>query len=318
MSRDPKDAPGAGSAPPEGAKAPRTGSERLLHVYAIIAAIVTFGVGVWRLVLAVRTPDPKLLGFETLAFLLAPLLVALIPNVSEFSFGADGVSWKRDVKTKLDSADASLRELNTIVDRLKTIMVQGVGRRGTTARGTGVVGAMGLATASRSLRTLTDFQFKSGPNKGVIVPRYPVLDEPQAAEPEASPDEPATAEPDAPLPGDEDDPQKGRWGGSPERNHRRLTGRVERLEDDPEMYEVTLEVRSTDPNAHPLTGIVHFHLHPTFERSKVRCTVRDGVARLVRYAWGAFTVGAEADNGETRLELDLEQLEGAPREFREA
>jgi hypothetical protein len=33
-------------------------------------------------------------------------------------------------------------------------------------------------------------------------------------------------------------------------------------------------------------------------------------------AWGAFTVGVLADEGRTKLELDLSELEDAPEDFR--
>jgi hypothetical protein len=44
---------------------------------------------------------------------------------------------------------------------------------------------------------------------------------------------------------------------------------------------------------------------------------KDGVARMTRWAYGAFAVGVEADDGQTRLELDLATLQGAPSRFRE-
>jgi hypothetical protein len=41
-----------------------------------------------------------------------------------------------------------------------------------------------------------------------------------------------------------------------------------------------------------------------------------GVAELSIDAWGAFTVGAVADGGLTRLELDLAEHPDFPAEFR--
>src|SRR5262249_22229950 len=61
-----------------------------------------------------------------------------------------------------------------------------------------------------------------------------------------------------------DDPQKGRWGGRPQSNHRRLTAKVTRDTEDEDWFEIVLEVRSTDPAKHELKGEVRFHLHDTF------------------------------------------------------
>jgi hypothetical protein len=45
--------------------------------------------------------------------------------------------------------------------------------------------------------------------------------------------------------------------------------------------------------------------------------VRRGVATARKRAYRAFTVGAEADEGRTRLELDLAQVPGAPSPFKD-
>ena len=66
-----------------------------------------------------------------------------------------------------------------------------------------------------------------------------------------------------------------------------------------------------------LTGEVAFFYHPTFQVPYERIRVSDGVARVRLYAYGAFTVGALAEDG-TELELDLASLESAPRAFRDA
>jgi len=62
---------------------------------------------------------------------------------------------------------------------------------------------------------------------------------------------------------------------------------------------------------------VQFYLHPTFANPVQTVPVRYGVARLDLKAWGSFTAGAVADEGKTRLELDLSTLKDAPKEFRE-
>jgi len=120
------------------------------------------------------------------------------------------------------------------------------------------------------------------------------------------------------MPGHARDPedfQKRRWGGRPESNHRTLSARVSPLDDG--SFLVQLQVASTDPATHPLSGKVRFHLHDTLPVPAPEMPAVKGVATIELRAHGAFTVGAEADEGATRLELDLATLEGAPREFRE-
>jgi hypothetical protein len=117
------------------------------------------------------------------------------------------------------------------------------------------------------------------------------------------------------VPTDAADPQAGRWGGKSSGNDRRLTARVtpSRLRDD--WFKVELTVESTNPER-PLANSVTFHLHPSFYRSaSVRPVERDGRARLELLAWGAFTVGAEADGGATQLELNLADAPGVPPAF---
>ena len=245
--------------------------------------VVAVAIGLWRLVLAAW--NPELLNFTTLGFLLAPMVVGLLSNASEVTFGADGVSWKKEVTSKLDSTDASVRDLNALVEQLKTITASGVGGR----RPAQQTSSDGLAVPLYVPRSLAP-----------LIPERAVQEAPTTA-----------------LATDPADPQKGRWGGQAARDHRRLVGTVDVLKDDPTMFEVKLAVESSDPVNHPLTGSVRFHLHDTFDPDTVRSTVRNGAARLIRYAWGAFTVGAEVDGGRTCLELDLAELADAPRAFKE-
>ena len=110
---------------------------------------------------------------------------------------------------------------------------------------------------------------------------------------------------------DIDDPQKGQWGGQSERGGRRLTARVS--EGNRGWFKVHLAVENCGPVL--LQGAVEFHLHPTFRPSMVKVPVRAGRAELEISSWGAFTVGAAADDGQTRLELNLADLTGAPEIF---
>lgn len=101
-----------------------------------------------------------------------------------------------------------------------------------------------------------------------------------------------------------DDPQKGMWGGKSINNGRTLSAKVERIPDEDFYRRVIFRVESNDA-AKPLNGKVTFYLHPTFKKSEITVPVTNGAAELSLVAWGAFTVGAEADNGQTKLELDL-------------
>lgn len=105
----------------------------------------------------------------------------------------------------------------------------------------------------------------------------------------------------------EDDPQKGQWGGKSIANNRSISATVSPLALGNEYFLIRITVQSLDEND-PLTGSVRFHLHPTFANSTPLVPVRNGKAELELVAWGAFTVGAEADGGATPLELDLADI----------
>lgn len=116
---------------------------------------------------------------------------------------------------------------------------------------------------------------------------------------------------------DGEDTQKGLFGGRPEANGRRLSATVKPIRGSRGWYTVRLTVESTEKDR-PLAGTVEFHLHETFTESEVRRRVTKGVATHEFAAYGAFTAGAVADGGKTRLELDLATVRGAPRGFKEA
>jgi hypothetical protein len=112
---------------------------------------------------------------------------------------------------------------------------------------------------------------------------------------------------------DPDDPQKGRWGGLSRASGRALSAHVEEVSSD--WFAIDLTVQPTDDR--PLTGSVAFHLHPSFGGEPRVVDVVDGAASLRVHAYGAFTVGVEADGGSTRLEIDLAELADAPQLFRD-
>lgn len=120
------------------------------------------------------------------------------------------------------------------------------------------------------------------------------------------------------LPGNiPDDPWKGVFGGKSidKEKGRLLSAQVEELKSSPGWYSVTLSVTSL-PKHPPLEGSVRFFIHDTFPNNRPTVYVAGGVAVLRLKAWGAFTVGVLADDGKTKLELDLANLESAPDEFR--
>jgi hypothetical protein len=106
-------------------------------------------------------------------------------------------------------------------------------------------------------------------------------------------------------------------GGRSENNDRRVWATVTADPEDEDWYDVRLEVISTDPLNKPLTGEVEVFLHPSCPNDHQVVPVKDGKATLEFSAWGAFTVGVSADDGKTKLELDLAELPNAPQEFRE-
>ncbi|HEY0037555.1 MAG TPA: pYEATS domain-containing protein [Longimicrobium sp.] len=120
-----------------------------------------------------------------------------------------------------------------------------------------------------------------------------------------------------PVPGSvPDDPWKGRFGGQKISGTREIDAEVTPVGSSG-LYRVRLQVRSTNPKRDPLHGTVQFFLHDTFSNDRPVVTVGpSGVAELTLTAWGAFTVGALADDGGTKLELDLAELATAPHDFK--
>jgi hypothetical protein len=119
------------------------------------------------------------------------------------------------------------------------------------------------------------------------------------------------------APDNPSDPWKGRFGGTNINNDRELKAEVKPIPGSLDLYSIRLTVGSLDQQTNRLSGVVQFFLHPTFTNDRPIVTVGPyGVAELNLKAWGAFTVGAVADDGQTKLELDLSTLESAPAAFR--
>ena len=103
------------------------------------------------------------------------------------------------------------------------------------------------------------------------------------------------------------DPQKGKWGGLSEVNERVLKAQVQHSSLSG-LFTVKITVESTN-SKNQLRGIVKFHLHNSFINPNPIITVINGTASLnLNKVYGAFTVGAEVDDGNTLLELDLSEL----------
>jgi hypothetical protein len=114
-----------------------------------------------------------------------------------------------------------------------------------------------------------------------------------------------------------DDPWKGAFGGKShdEAKGRELKAVVKPLASSEDYCAVRLVLASTDAQK-PLTGPVKFFLHDTFPKPIQTVEARNNKAELEVVAWGAFTVGVLADEGATKLELDLSEVEGAPTDWR--
>jgi hypothetical protein len=113
---------------------------------------------------------------------------------------------------------------------------------------------------------------------------------------------------------DPDDPQKGRFGGSPRCNGRGLTAVVTESSETRGWFDVELVIQAT--RGHPLRGKVDLWVHDSFPSEHYHTVSRRGVARFSFSAYGSFTVGAVCDGGRTPLELDLSELRDAPERFR--
>lgn len=97
---------------------------------------------------------------------------------------------------------------------------------------------------------------------------------------------------------------------------RALTAEVTPDSDDPDWYRVRITLAPVGAGA-PIVGRVYFLIHHTFPKNKVPAVASNGTATLERYTYGAFTVVALADGGNTKLKLDLAQLPNLPKGFAE-
>jgi hypothetical protein len=130
------------------------------------------------------------------------------------------------------------------------------------------------------------------------------------------PPPPPGKEPTSAATSDPNDPEKNQWGGLAEIPGRRLSvvPRPGGLRSATQKFDLVVE---SLPGLPPLEGDVTFHLHPTFSEPVMVVAAKDGRAVLDDCeAYGAFTVGVSADQGRTRLELDLAMQPHLPDWFR--
>jgi hypothetical protein len=129
---------------------------------------------------------------------------------------------------------------------------------------------------------------------------------------------PAMAKPPAGV-ADNDDPNKGQFGGRRERDGFRVSGEVSAMPQSTDVFLIHVAVEASAGRPPLLDGTaVVFHLHPTFGPEPVTVPASGGVATLDRLAWGSFTVGVAVQG--VRLELDLaskKDVPDAPPLFRE-
>lgn len=113
-----------------------------------------------------------------------------------------------------------------------------------------------------------------------------------------------------------DDPQKGLWGGKSSSNGWTVTAKVIQAETD--WFLTRLIVTAQPGSRKKLVGTVTFFLHNSFAKPVRRVNAGvDGAAILRTWSYGAFTVGIVIHSDGTTLELDLAELEDAPKKFRE-
>jgi hypothetical protein len=122
-----------------------------------------------------------------------------------------------------------------------------------------------------------------------------------------------------PKPTVENDPQKGRFGGNESVGARTLTATVSQSGLGKNWQKVRILL--TADKASPFIGeFAYFFVHDTFEPDAYRIKIDKASqsAELEISCYGAFTVGAVSDRGDTMLELDLATSKSveAPKDWR--
>lgn len=111
------------------------------------------------------------------------------------------------------------------------------------------------------------------------------------------------------------DPQKGRFGGKSSSNGRTLSVSHKNYFL-PGFLKLIIKI-TADNIENPLNGNVYLFLHDSFADSVVKFVANketEIIHEVISY--GAFTIGAIADDGKTMLELDIAELKDFPEDFR--
>jgi hypothetical protein len=123
--------------------------------------------------------------------------------------------------------------------------------------------------------------------------------------------------PVGPSPPSKDDPNRGKFGGSPAREGHELRAAFRTVDAARGWVRVSLTVAGPEG----ARGQVRWWLHPTFDPAAEReSPLRNGRAALTFVAWGAFTVGVQVEregHAPVLLELDLATHPRAPTGFRD-
>lgn len=112
---------------------------------------------------------------------------------------------------------------------------------------------------------------------------------------------------------DPEDPLKGTANGLAELDGIAISATVDETNEE-DWFEIAVTVTASAAVA--LGKEVTFHVHPTFPQDQYKVAVAKGKAVWKGHAVGAFTIVAETETG-TKVELDLAELESAPKRFRE-
>jgi hypothetical protein len=112
------------------------------------------------------------------------------------------------------------------------------------------------------------------------------------------------------------DPNRGLFGGKAVSRGRQITAEIHEGDFKGEaIVKLRVTAVTSDSKQNPLAGTVEFFLHPTFAPDRYTVDVENGVANFEIRSWGVFTIGAVADKGSTRLELNLAYIAGADELF---
>lgn len=135
--------------------------------------------------------------------------------------------------------------------------------------------------------------------------------------------ESAFANEDIEFGADTQDPWAGQFGNRSSTDHWRLEAKLRPVHGRPDLRTVSLtlydlkhaESKESADRSHS-ERYARFYLHPTFANSKPRVPIVEGKAHLSVLSWGAFTVGVLVEEDNTKLELNLADLQEADEPWR--